>query len=285
MDRKTFLKEYGIVTVGTLVIAAAVYFFLIPSNVVVGSLSGLMIVIASFVPVKISVLTFIFNIILLLIGFIFIGREFGAKTVYSSIIMPGYLAIFEILFPNQPSLTDDIVLDTICYVLVVSIGLAMLFNVNASSGGLDIVAKILNKYLHVDLGKAMSTAGMVTAVSSILIYDTKSLVLSILGTYANGIVLDHFIDGFHRRKRICILSTEHEKIHDFIINHLRQGVTLYRAVGGYNNDDKLELVTILDKNDYALLLKYLHSVDQKAFITVSTVNEVIGHWNIDRKVG
>lgn len=285
MDRKTIIKEYGIVTIGTLIVAAAVFFFMIPSNVVVGSLSGLVIVISNFIPVKISVLTMIFNIVLLGVGFIFIGREFGAKTVYSSIIMPIYLFIFETIFPNNQSLTNDILIDTICYLLVVSVGLAMLFNVNASSGGLDILAKLLNKYFHVELGKAMTMAGMLTAVSSILIYDTKSLVLSVLATYANGIVLDHFIDGFNRRKRICILTTQREAIQKFIVEDLNRGVTLYPAIGGYRNDEKIELVTILTRNEYAVLLQYLHSVDQKAFVTVSTVNEVIGQWNIKRKLG
>lgn len=284
MNLKTVVKEYGIVTVGTLIVAAAVFFFMIPSNVVVGSLTGLMMVLANFIPVKISVLTFIFNIVLLIIGFIFIGREFGGKTVYSAIIMPVFLAIFEIIFPDNKSLTNDILIDTICYLLVVSVGLAMLFNVNASSGGLDIVAKILNKYLHIELGKAMSIAGMVTAFSAILVYDTKTLVLSILATYVNGIILDNFIDGYNRRKRVCILSTNYEQIQEFIVNELKRGVTLYQAIGGYKKEEKTEIVTILTRNEYAALLNYLHSIDQKAFVTVSTVNEVIGEWNSKRRL-
>lgn len=280
---KTVVKEYSIVTIGTFIVAAAVFFFMLPSNVVVGSLTGLVMVLANFIPVKISVLTFILNIGLLIIGFIFIGREFGGKTVYSSIIMPVFLAIFEFAFPDNKSLTNDILIDTICYLIVVSVGLAMLFNVNASSGGLDIVAKILNKYTHVELGKAMSIAGMVTAFSAILVYDTKTLVLSILATYANGIILDNFIDGYNRRKRVCILSSNHEQIQEFIVNKLKRGVTLYQAIGGYKKEEKTEIVTILTRSEYAALLNYLHSIDQSAFVTVSTVNEVIGEWNVKRR--
>lgn len=283
MDRKQVLREYGIVTVGTFIISLAVFFFLIPSNVVVGSMAGLVIVVSNFIPIKISVLTFILNAILLVVGFIFIGKEFGAKTVWSSILLPAYLYIFEVLFPNNQSLTNDILIDTICYLIVVSVGLAMLFNANASSGGLDIIAKILNKYFHIELGKAMTIAGMCTAVSSIFVYDTKSLVLSVLGTYANGIILDNFIDGFKRRKRVCILSNEYQQIQKFIVHTLKRGVTLYPAIGGYNNEEKLELITILSRNEYAQLLSYLHSVDQKAFVTVSTVNEVIGEWNAKQR--
>lgn len=281
---KTKIKEYSIVTIGTLIVAVAVFFFMLPSNVVVGSLTGFVMVLANFIPIKISVLTFILNVFLLLVGFIFIGKEFGGKTVYASIIMPIFLGILEFAFPNNQSLTNDILLDTICYLLVVSVGLALLFNANASSGGLDIVAKILNKYTHVELGKAMSIAGMVTAFSAILVYDTKTLVLSILATYTNGIILDNFIDGYNRRKRVCILSTNYEQIQEFIVNELKRGVTLYQAIGGYKKEEKTEIVTILTRSEYAALLNYLHSIDQSAFVTVSTVNEVIGEWNVKRRL-
>ena len=267
------------------VVALAVYFFLMPSNVVVGSLAGLIMVIAEFVPLKISVLTFIANAILLGIGFLLVGKEFGAKTVYCSVLMSVYLAIFEILFPNFTSFTNDQFLDALCYLVVVSLGLALLFNANASSGGLDIVAKLMNKFLHIEMGKAMAIAGMVTAATSVLVYDSKSVVLSILGTYANGIVIDSFIDGFNKRRHICILSKEHEKIQRYIVDELKQGVTLYKAIGGYSNDEKIELVTILDRTSYAKLLQFVHSVDENAFMTVSTTNEIIGRWNIKNKLG
>ena len=253
MERTKKIKEYVIITLGTLIVSMAVYFFLLPSNVVVGSLSGLVMVLATFIPLKISVMTFILNAVLLVVGFLFIGKEFGAKTVYTSLLMPIFLYVFELIFPNNKSLTNDVVLDTICYILVVSVGLALLFNANASSGGLDIVAKLLNKYLHIEIGKAMTLAGMCTAISSIFVYDTKTLVLSILGTYANGIVLDHFIDGFNRRKRICILTEQYKELQNFIVHELHRGVTLYPAIGGYNNEEKIELVTILTRNEYCLL--------------------------------
>ena len=280
---KAMVKEYSIVTIGTLIVASGVFFFMLPSNVVAGSLTGLVMVLTNFIPIKISVLTFILNAFLLVIGFIFIGKEFGGKTVYSSILLPIFLGIFEFAFPNNQSLTNDVLLDTICYLLIVSVGIALLFRVNASSGGLDIVAKILNKYAHIELGKAMSIAGMVTAFSSILVYDKKTLVMSILATYANGIILDNFIDGYNRRKRVCILSSNYEQIQEFITNELKRGVTLYQAIGGYKKEEKTEIVTILTRSEYGALLNYLHSIDKSAFVTVSTVNEVIGEWNSKRR--
>lgn len=280
---KAMVKEYSIVTIGTLIVASGVFFFMLPSNVVAGSLTGLVMVLTNFIPLKISVLTFILNAFLLVIGFIFIGKEFGGKTVYASVLLPIFLGIFEFAFPNNQSLTNDVLLDTICYLLIVSVGIALLFRVNASSGGLDIVAKILNKYAHIELGKAMSIAGMVTAFSSVLVYDKKTLVMSILATYANGIILDNFIDGYNRRKRVCILSSNYEQIQDFITNELKRGVTLYQAIGGYKKEEKTEIVTILTRSEYGALLNYLHSVDKSAFVTVSTVNEVIGEWNSKRR--
>lgn len=285
MDKKKFLKEYALITAGVFIVALAVYFFLMPSNVVIGSLAGLIMVISEFIPLKISVLTFIANAILLTIGFLLVGKEFGAKTVYCSLLMSVYLAIFEILFPNFVSFTNDQFLDAIGYIVVVSLGLALLFNANASSGGLDIVAKLLNKFVHIEMGKAMSFAGMATAATAVLVYDSKSVFLSLLGTYVNGLVIDYFIDGFNKRRHVCILSKEHEKIQAYIVNELKEGVTLYKAIGGYSNDEKIELVTILDRVDYAKLLQYVHSVDEHAFMTVSTTNEVIGHWNIKKKLG
>lgn len=283
MKSKINMKEYLFITLGIMIVAGAVYFFMIPCQLVVGSLSGLVLVLSNFIPLSISTMTLVLNMLLLILGFIFIGKEFGAKTIYTSIMLPVFLKVFEILFPNPKPLTDEIIINTICYVLIVSIGLAMLFNANASSGGLDIIAKFLNKYFHIELGKAMTIAGMVTAFSSILVYDTKTLVISILATYFNGIVLDHYIDGFHVKKRVCILSSEYKKIQQYIVQEMRRGVTLYPAKGGYDNQDKVELITILTRPEYGELLNYIHEADPKAFVTVSMVSEVIGEWNRTKK--
>ena len=283
MKKKFDIKEYLYITLGTLIIAAAVYFFMIPGKIVVGSLSGLVLVLSNFIPLPISVMTFILNAVLLVIGFIFIGKEFGAKTIYTSILLPAFIGMFERIFPNQKSLTGDVIIDTITYILIVSVGLAMLFNTNASSGGLDIIAKLLNKYFHMELGKAMTVAGMCTAVSSILVYDTKTLIISIVATYFNGIVVDNFIDGFNVRKRVCILSESYQDIQSFIMKKLHRGVTLYMAKGGYDNKEKVEIQTILTRQEYGELMNYIHETDKKSFVTVSTVSEVVGQWGSGKK--
>ena len=255
------IKEIGILTAAVAIIAAAVYFFLVPSHASVSSISGLGIVVSNFIPLPLSAITMILNVVLLVIGFLTCGKEFGAKTVYTSIMLPLFLGMFELLFPDFTSLTDSQELDVLCYILVVSIGLSILFNRNASSGGLDIVAKIMNKYLHMDLGKAMSLSGMCVALSAALVYDKKTVVLSILGTYFNGIILDHFIFDNNIKRRVCI-----EELHS--------GATVYEAIGAYNLEKHNEIITIVDKSEYQKLMNFINREDPKAFITVYTVSDM-----------
>ena len=269
------MKEFIVITFATLIVSAAVFFFLIPSQVSVGSISGLAMILGNIIPLHISIITFILNGLLLIIGFLLIGKEFGAKTVYTSLLLPLFLRIFEIWFPDFSSINGDPFLDMVCYIFVVSIGLAILFRENASSGGLDIVAKLLNKYFRMDMGKAMALPGMCVALSSILFYDKKLVVLSLLGTYLNGLVLDHFIFGLNLKKRVCIISEKEAEIRSFILNRLHSGATIYEGRGAYDGHPKTEIITIVDKNEYALLMSYLLKTDPSAFVTVYTVSEVI----------
>ncbi|NSF17253.1 YitT family protein [Coprococcus comes] len=271
---KEVVWELFTLTAAVAIIAAAVYFFLVPSHASVSSISGLGIILTNFIPLPLSVITMVLNVVLLIIGFITCGREFGTKTVYTSILLPVFIGIFERIFPNIGSLTKTQELDVLCYVLVVSVGLSILFNMNASSGGLDIVAKIMNKYLHIELGKAMSLAGMCVALSAALVYDKKTVVLSVLGTYFNGIVVDHFIFGQNLKRRVCIITKYEEELRNFILHELHSGATIYDAIGAYNLDKRHEIITIVDKNEYQKLMNYINNLDPKAFITVYTVAEM-----------
>ena len=268
------VRELAVLTGAVAIIAAAVYFFLVPSHASVSSISGLGIVLANFVPLPLSAITMILNVVLLVIGFLTCGREFGAKTVYTSILLPAFIGLFERLFPNLGSLTDSQELDVLCYILVVSVGLSILFNRNASSGGLDIVAKIMNKYLHMDLGKAMSLSGMCVALSAALVYDKKTVVLSVLGTYFNGIVLDHFIFDNNIKRRVCIITGKEEELRRFIIEDLHSGATVYESYGAYNMQKRREIITIVDKAEYQKLMSYMNREDPQAFITVYTVSDM-----------
>lgn len=268
------VRELAILTGAVAIIAAAVYFFLVPSHASVSSISGLGIVLANFVPLPLSAITMILNVVLLVIGFLTCGREFGAKTVYTSILLPAFIGLFERLFPNLGSLTDSQELDVLCYILVVSVGLSILFNRNASSGGLDVVAKIMNKYLHMDLGKAMSLSGICVALSAALVYDKKTVVLSVLGTYFNGLVLDHFIFDHNIKRRVCIITGKEEELRRFIIEDLHSGATVYESYGAYNMQKRREIITIVDKAEYQKLMSYMNREDPQAFITVYTVSDM-----------
>lgn len=268
------VQEVCILTAAVAVIAAAVYFFLLPSHTSVSSISGLGIVLSNFVPLPLSAITMILNVVLLLIGFLTCGREFGAKTVYTSILLPFFIGVLERVFPNIGSLTDSQELDVLCYILVVSVGLSILFNRNASSGGLDIVAKIMNKYLHMDLGRAMSLSGMCVALSAALVYDKKTVVLSVLGTYFNGLVLDHFIFDHNIKRRVCIITKKEEELRHFIIHDLHSGATVYESYGAYNLEKRREIITIVDKSEYQKLMNFMNREDPQAFITVYTVSDM-----------
>ena len=273
-DYKSILIEINILTIAIAIIAVAVYFFLVPSHTSISSMSGLGIVLSNFVPLPLSAITMILNVVLLIIGFFTCGKEFGLKTVYTSVMLPVFLGIFENIFPNTDSITNSQELDVLCYILVVSVGLSILFNRNASSGGLDIVAKIINKYFHMELGKAMSLSGMCVALSAALVYDKKTVVLSVLGTYFNGIVLDHFIFDHNIKRRVCIITKKEEELRQFIVRDLHSGATIYEAIGAYNMEKRNEIITIVDKGEYQKLMKYINQEDPEAFITVYTVSDM-----------
>ena len=269
------IKEFLVITFATLIVAASVFFFMMPSNLSVGSISGFAIVLTNFVPLNVSALTMIFNVGLLILGFLLIGRDFGVKTVYTSLLLPVIMGIFEKIDPENLSLTNDPFIDMIAYCFFVSIGLSILFNHNASSGGLDIVAKLMNKFLHIELGRAMSLAGMCAALSSALVYDSKIVVISVIGTYLNGIILDHFIFGANIKKRVCIISPKLEEIRQFIIHELHSGATIYESYGAYNHEPRKEIITIVDKAEYRKLMDFMQKTDKDAFVTVYAVNEII----------
>ncbi len=274
MITKRAVKEFLTITVGTLIVAAAVFFFMLPSHVSVGSGTALAMVLSNFIPLPVSVMTLILNIFLLIIGFLLIGPEFGVKTVYCSILMPVLLGILEIIFPDFQSITQDPLLDVICYILVVGVGLSLLFSCNASSGGLDIVAKLMNKFLRMDLGQAMSISGILVALSSALCYDKTTVVLSVLGTYFGGMVVDHFIFGLNIKRRVCIISPKVDEITQFVLHDLHSGASLNEIIGAYDNQVRKEIITIVDKQEYRKLMDYVKKLDPKAFITVYSVNEI-----------
>lgn len=268
------IKEFFIITFATVIIAVAVFFFLIPSHTAVNSVSGLAIVLSNLIPFSISQITLCINIFLLIIGFLTCGHEFGIKTVYTSILLPVLLGVFEKIFPNNQSLTGDMALDVLSYIFTVSIGVSILFSLNASSGGTDIICMILNKYLHMELGRAATVVGVIIAFSAALCYDSKTVILSILGGYFNGVILDEFIFNRNRKRRVCITSPKEAEIRKYIIENLHSGATIYEAYGAYRMQKHNEIIVIVDKREYQQLMNYMQKTDPQAFMTIYDVNEV-----------
>ncbi len=274
MKSAPVIREFSLITLGTAVIAAGVYFFMQPSHLAMGSVAGLAVVLQQFLPLSVAAISMIVNVLLLLLGFLLVGREFGARTVYTSLLLPVLLGALELLFPGNDSLTQDALVDMICCLFIISFGQSILFSQNASSGGLDIVGKILNKFFRLNIGKSIAAVGMGIALSSALVYDKKTVVLSVLGTYLSGIVLDYFIFGTNIKRKVCIISQKQQEVLDFLLQTLHSGATLYDARGAYGGFAGTEIVTIVDKNEYRLLMTFLEKMDPSAFVTVYTVNEV-----------
>lgn len=274
MNRTGQLKSFLMITLGIAICGVGVHFFLIPSRISIGSISGLAILLNNVIPLPVSLITLILNAGLLVVGFLLIGREFGAKTVYTSILLPAILRGLEVLFPDPTLIFGDPFQDIVCYLFIISAGQALLFVNNASSGGLDIVGKLLNKFFRMELGKAVSLAGMCVALSSAFFYDLKTVALSVLGTYVGGMVLDHFIFGFDQKRRVCILSEKIDELRDFILNDLHSGATIYEAVGAFDYRPRKEVVVIVNKNEYPALMARIERVDPTAFVTVYAVSAI-----------
>ena len=249
------------VNLGIVIVAAAIFFFQVPSHVAVSSISGLAIILNHFLPLSVATLTMIMNVILLIIAYFFLSHSFAYKTAYATIVLPAIMLLFEKIFPNNQSLTGDVLLD-------------VLFNRNTCSGGLDVVAKLMQKYLHMDLGKALGLSGLFIASLSIFAFDKKAVILSVLGTYFNGIILDHFIFGQSIKKRVCVITDKSEEVTDFILNRLHSGMSIYDIVGAYSHERKKEIVAVVDRQEYQKLMRFLEAEDPKAFITVYNVAEI-----------
>lgn len=278
MKEKINLQECLVLIGSMFIIEAAVYYVMIPRKFIFGGVSGLVIILTNFLPFSVSLMTLVINGFLVILGLLLLGKEFGIKTIIASFLNPMYLKIFEMITPNPQSPTGDIALDMMILVLVLSLGQAMLFHINASSGGMDIIAALMNKYFHLKIGTSLAILGYVIVGMSFFVYDSKVLVTSVLTTYLNGVILDNFSDGFRTCKKVCVLSEQNEAIKDYIIHDLYRGVTIYKTEGGYNGVEKQEIVTIVDKHELGKLLQFIHQKDKLAFITVTNISDVRGHW-------
>lgn len=272
-DAKKLTTDMLWIALGTFISGSAVFFFMMPSNLAVASISAIAIMLATFIPLKVSVLMMGLNIICLIIGLIFVGREFSGKTLFTSIFQPAVIGLYEALFPDFKSVMGDTFVDLICYLFLVSLGLAIVFNHNASTGGIDIIVKIMNKYLHMEIGRSMSIIGLMISIPAVFVFGAKVGVLSILGSYMGGIVLDHFIFGMNQKKKVCILSSKSDRIGKFIIEDMHSGASLYSCTGAYDLKTHDEIQAIVNRGEYARLMNFIQETDPAAFVTVYNVSE------------
>lgn len=290
-----FWKELAIMTVGMFVAAAAVYYFLVPSKLVVGSISGLSIVISGIfekagIMLKVSTIVLIINALLLVLAFFLIGKEFGAKTVYTALILGPMMDVWGKICPadklfmeGTTSIMGDPWFDLLCFVFVLSASQAIMFSINASTGGLDILAKIVNKYFHLDIGVSVTVAGVIICCTAFAINPFQLVIIGLIGTWINGLIVDYFMTSISRRKRVCIISDGYDDIRKYIIETLSRGCSLYETYGGYSGEKHIEIQSLLTKDEFADLMSFIKDNKIQAFITAGNVSEIYGHWNKNHK--
>ncbi|MGI6313985.1 MAG: YitT family protein [Candidatus Cryptobacteroides sp.] len=307
LGTRKFWKEFIIMTLAMFLGAAAVYYFLTPSKLIIGTVSGLSIVLSTVlegfgINIKVSWMIFLINAILLVLAWLLIGKEFGAKTVYTALLLGPLMEVWEAIMPAQKlasirmgsdmpintlnsfSVMGDPWLDLVCFVLLLSISQAILFNINASTGGLDIIAKIINKYTHFDIGLSVTIGGGIICCTAFLINPFHMVIIGLIGTWINGLVIDYFMASINRKKRVSIISNQHEKLRSYIVDELRRGCSLYQVKGGYSGNEQIEIQVLLSNDEFASLMEYINEEQIDYFITAGNVSEVYGRWNKAGKV-
>lgn len=294
----SLIKDFFIMTIAMLISAAAVYYFLLPSKLVVGSISGFSIVLIGIfeqlgMKVSLSVVVFVINAILLVLAYFLVNKEFGAKTVYTALILGPMISFWEKVCPWENlatmnsatgycSVMADPWLDLCCFVLILSAAQAILFNINASTGGLDILAKIVNKYFHFDIGMSVTISGAIICCTALAINPFRLVIIGLLGTWINGVVVNYFTATINNKKRVCIITDDYEKLRYFIINELSRGCSIYDVTGGYTNKPSKEIQTLITQTEFSDLMKFIKQNDIKAFITAGNVSEIYGEWSRHR---
>lgn len=271
------LKEFVVINFGLILVALGIYLFKIPNNFATGGVSGISIIVGKFFPsAPVGFLMMVVNIILLIIGFLFLGFNFGSKTVYSSFALSGMVWLLEKLYHIPGPLTGETMLELIFAILLPAVGSAIVFNQNASTGGTDIVARILNKYTHINVGKTLLLSDFAITVAALFVYGVKIGMYSILGLMLKGFLIDLVIEGLNICKQLVIISSKSGEVKDFIVNELDRGATIHKAVGAFTNAEKEVITTILNRKQAIRLRLFIKEIDPQAFITISNTSEIIG---------
>jgi uncharacterized membrane-anchored protein YitT (DUF2179 family) len=270
-------KRFFLINIGLLIIACGLYFFLIPSELAVGGATGLALVISNLITfISYGLLLGIINVILFIIAFIVLGKEFGGYTLYSSIALSGMFTILEHIIPMSQPFIDDLFINLVFGILISGVGMGIVFNQGASTGGTDIIAKIINKYSHIEIGKSLLLSDFLITLMAGMVFGPKLGMYAILGIVINSFVIDKMIAGFNVKINMIIISEKVDRINKFIIDDIERGTTIYHATGGYSNEDKKIINTIVSRREYIKIRDFIRAVDNRAFVSISYITEVEG---------
>ena len=273
---KSKLKNFSLLTISTLIMAVGIYFFKFANNFTFGGITGIAVLVARFLPISASDFSFVVNILLLIIGWIVLGKSFAEKTAYSTILLSISLSLLERIYPMSHPLTNEPLLELIFAILLPALGSAILFNIGASSGGTDVIAMILKKYTSVDIGKGLMISDLIFTLAGFLVFNVKTGLYSLFGLIMRSALIDNFIESFNRSKYFHVVTSNATCICDFIQNDLQRGATIVNATGAFTGDDKYIILTVLSPSQAVKLRNFIKEQDPKAFLLVSNTSEIIG---------
>lgn len=275
--RNLDLKRFFMINIGLVILALGLYYFLIPSELAAGGVTGFAMVINHFIPtIPVGIFMILTNIILFILAFVIIGKDFGGYTIYTSLMLSFLIYIMEIITPLKEPIVDDILLNLVFGILIQGVGMALVFNYNTSTGGTDIVAKIINKFTHIEIGKSLFLADFLIVIGAAFAFGLELGMYALLGILINSAVIDKAIAGFNTRAKIAIISEKEEEITKFITGNLERGVTIYHGESGYSNEQKRIINTVVSRKEYIIIKHKVREIDPRAFIWVSFVTEVLG---------
>lgn len=273
---KSKLKNFSLLTISTLIMAVGIYFFKFANNFTFGGITGIAVLVAKFLPISASDFSFVVNILLLIIGWIVLGKSFAEKTAYSTILLSVSLSLLERIYPMSHPLTNEPLLELIFAILLPALGSAILFNIGASSGGTDVIAMILKKYTSVDIGKGLMISDLIFTLAGFLVFNVKTGLYSLFGLIMRSALIDNFIESFNRSKYFHVVTSNATCICDFIQNDLQRGATIVNATGAFTGDDKYIILTVLSPSQAVKLRNFIKEHDPKAFLLISNTSEIIG---------
>lgn len=274
--KTSIFKEYSIITLGILLVSFAIEYFYAPNNIAAGGVTGIAIILNAVMPnLSIGLITLVLNVVLFVVAFMFIDGSFGVKTIYASLGLSVIIWVIEKFF-RPAAITNDLMIATIFGALISAIGMALVFNENASTGGTDILAKILNVFFHLDIGKSLLVVDFIITLVSVFVFGVNVALYSMLSIILLGIIVDRLIEGFNVCKSVFIVSKNSYEISKYIIDTLERGCTFLNGVGAYTGKDINVLYAVISRNEFIKLKKFIKEIDPEAFITVGEVHEVLG---------